>query len=402
MRSDLGISGLNPYLTFDAESSMIGTFETPTLDLDPSVPSSLDVITAVRAGAASFTDASGLIQSATANTVRVDHSLGYPAMLIEPSATNSVAYSEDFSDSQWLKQGYGTGVPPTVTTNAAISPDGTQNADKVIFSTGSGTTTAEAAWLEDFIAVTQGEAYTYSVYLKGEQGGEQVLIRHAGSFGYTTFTLTTEWARYEVTETAIYTYAYASLGLRQGLGGVVINSEITVYAWGAQFEAGSVATSYIPTSGSTVTRAADDLVISGSAFSDFYNATEGTFYVEVQSKESATYQPHYLEAHDSSGQNRFALYTQSVNRVFATANNSVQAHLSFGSYTPNQLQRVAASYKLNDFVGSSNGSSETGDAGGLVPVNPTALAIGRRYAEGYHIQGHIKRLIYWPNHSDSL
>ena len=90
MRSDLGISGLNPYLLFDAESSMIGTFETPTLDLDPSVPSSLDVITAVRTGVATYTDESGLIQEATANTVRVDHSLGYPAMLIEPSATNLV------------------------------------------------------------------------------------------------------------------------------------------------------------------------------------------------------------------------------------------------------------------------------------------------------------------------
>ena len=41
---------LDPYLLFDTQSSMIGTFENPTLDLDPSVPSTLDVITATRAG----------------------------------------------------------------------------------------------------------------------------------------------------------------------------------------------------------------------------------------------------------------------------------------------------------------------------------------------------------------
>ena len=94
---------LNPYLLFDARDSMIGTLENPTLDLNPALPETLDVITAVRAGVATYTDESGLIQSATANTVRVDHSLGYPAMLIEPSATNLVSYSEDFSNSWWGK-----------------------------------------------------------------------------------------------------------------------------------------------------------------------------------------------------------------------------------------------------------------------------------------------------------
>ena len=63
---------LDPYLLFDARTSMIGTLENPTLDLDPSKQDTLDVITATRACVATYTDVNGLIASAPANTVRVD------------------------------------------------------------------------------------------------------------------------------------------------------------------------------------------------------------------------------------------------------------------------------------------------------------------------------------------
>ena len=54
------------------------------------------------------------------------------------------------------------------------------------------------------------------------------------------------------------------------------------YVWGPQAEQGSFPTSYIPTSGSTVTRAADLPYIEGSNFSDFYDTTGsgGTFFLE--------------------------------------------------------------------------------------------------------------------------
>ena len=52
------------------------------------------------------------------------------------------------------------------------------------------------------------------------------------------------------------------------------------YVWGAQLEAGSVATSYIPTVASTVTRNAD--VISLSSVSGLIGQSEGTIYVEAE------------------------------------------------------------------------------------------------------------------------
>ena len=326
-----------------------------------------------------------------------------PMILVEPSSENLVAYSEDFSNAHWLKTKYGTGVLPTVTSDVAISPDGTQNADKVIFDVGSGTSTGDSVVLEDYISVTQGETYTFSIYLKGEQGGEQVLVRHAGSAGYTTLTLTDEWVKYEVTETAIYNHAYAGLSIRQGLGGVIINPTATFYIWGAQFEQGSVATSYIPTSGSTVTRAADDLVISGSDFTDFYNQSEGTFYAESVLS-GADNQSFIFEASNNTLSYRVLSYYNN-NNLTAYVRAAGTNAFTFGNRPPaGQLSRASLSYKTDNVLACLDGGTVGQDLSVTIPTNLTQLQIGQHLEmqDTYSLNGHIKRLIYWPYHSDSL
>ena len=393
---------LDPYLLFDTGAgSMIGTLENPTLDLDPSNQETLDVITATRAGVATYTDSANLIQVASADTVRVDYVDGVPMILVEPSSVNLVTYSEDFSDSGWLKNAVGTGVAPVVTLNAAESPDGTQNAAKIVFDTGSGTSTGDISSLEDLITVTNGASYTQSIYLKGETGGEKIQLRHVGGNTYTTVTLTNDWVRYKVTETAAATGIYFSIGLRQGVGGVVINSEITVYAYGAQLEAGSVATSYIPTSGSTVTRAADDLVISGSAFSSFFNAVEGTTYVETIPKSKAN-TPHLFEYYDASNanSNRMGSYIPALGVNYYVVPGSCNE--SMGTINVNQLNRFAVSYKTNDMLGSVNGVSEQADTSATLPSGVDTLSIGNMNTGASPMTGHIKRLLFWPTHSSRL
>jgi hypothetical protein len=381
---------LDPFLLFDASDSMIGTLENPTLDLDPSKPDTLNVITAVRAGVATYTDESGLIQEATANTVRVDHSLGYPAMLIEPSATNLVTYSEDFTS--WTKNDVSL-------TSGQASPAGDNTATKL-------TATGGDPWVYTIIN-TSAQTNTFSFYCRGEGTSigktARLLVWYVGSATGTTesfdFTYTSEWQRVEFQTTPT---GAGSLIYRIDLP--ADNSEVddVAYIWGAQLEAGSVATSYIPTSGSAVTRAADDLTITGSAFSDFYNTSEGTVYVEAVPR--LLISGRYLTVSDGTSSNRVILYEGgSLSRLFVSKDGGTQVYLSNTASSINTLNRIAASYKLNNFLTSANGTqAESADTSGTPPTAVNQIAVGRNETGGSQLNGHIKRLIYWPTHSDSL
>jgi hypothetical protein len=407
MRSDLGISGLNPYLLFDAESSMIGTFETPTLDLNPALAETLDVITAVRAGVATYTDASGLIQSATANTVRVDYSLGYPAMLIEPSATNLVAYSEEFSNSWWVK------LDATMEVGHA-APDGTTNAYKLIEDTSD---SAHRAYNADITALG-----TISVYAKqGDSNNRLFQIKRDGSSNsWSWFDLQAGTVEYQTQGVASIedagngwkrctftpTNANSTFVFGMSDGGLDRSESYQgdgtsgVYIWGAQLEAGSVATSYIPTSGSAVTRAADNLSITGSAFSDFYNQSEGTIYAEFTPRIIQSTTNTLFEISDGTSSDRMFSLIQNGYSLYVT-DTTLQAQLNGGIANANSLNRWSGSYKLNKVEISMNGGSVVLDTSATIPT-VNRLNLGERQFTNYQLNGHIKRLIYWPTHSDSL
>ena len=74
----------------------------------------------------------------------------------------------------------------------------------------------------------------------------------------------------------IWTRDYSSQSRVTGINIQPPNST-GVYVWGIQIEVGSSATSYISTSGSTVTRSPDQAKITGTNFTDFYNQTEGNY-----------------------------------------------------------------------------------------------------------------------------
>ena len=555
IRKEDVLGGLNPYLLFDAESSMIGTLENPTLDLDPAFPDTLDVITAVRAGVASFTDESGLIQSATANTVRVDHTqgaeltptvyqnIGYtdfssgwsnynstttvgsgfenqPSRIIEGTVSNSNNYyfpvttvdSQLYTYSLYVRRVSGTSSVSLVHTNSptgtktSINPTSEWQRFSVVFEgvSGGGTSAIgieeslagdsveiampqveEGTTASSFVANTTGSPkfitgatygprvpmilvepsatnlvpskgfsnigttttvasgflapdgsmdayevsnildnssdraycvaatvsgsteYTGSLYVKGTAGEVatfQAKRASAGAYVSSTtsvVTLTGSWQR--VTGLTFTTAADNTQAVVSVRNESPTTTADTIQVWGAQLEAGSVATSYIPTSGSAVTRAADDLTITGSAFSDFFNASEGTVYAESVTKKSDG-QPFVFSANTDSN-NRIVYYnTTTATSVYVAANGVAQANLNVGNRpAAGTLSRGALSYKINNIEASVDGGGGVSDTSATIP-SVNKLTIGTRITGEaiYYLNGHIKRLIYWPTHSDSL
>ena len=250
-----------------------------------------------RASSATVVNQSGLIETVGSGTPRIDF-LGNTkgALLLEPTRSNLITYSENFS--QWQQSGV------SITPNSAISPDGTLNADKII-----ATTTDPAPFI--FANVTATE-HTFSFYYKGEGNsiGKQarVLFWFIGTATGTTtsvnFIVTGDWQRFEnqITPTGAGTLALridfpADLGAVGDYG----------YLWGAQLEAGSYATSYIPTSGQSggVTRVVDKCISAGN--NQVIKSTEGTIYAEQKSLETNFTYNYFVAVSDGTNNNRLEI-----------------------------------------------------------------------------------------------
>ena len=339
-------------------------------------------ITFTRASTGTFVDADGLIQTAATNEARFDHdpvtgeSLG---LLIEKARTNLVKYSEQLN--QW-----NPGPNTTVTANAATAPDGTNTADRLQMSASGGT-----YLISDNNFIVNGKTYTGSVYVKAVTPGtnDQFTFSFGGESSANStskFTATGDWQRFEATKTP---------SLSSATRPFVISNEgddfaVDVYVWGVQVEEAPFATSYIPTTSSQVTRAADIAEITGTNFSSFYNQSEGTMFVDAGTSTN-TVDFNIFEYSNGTLSVRHAVrYDASNSRVEFTGNTASQQYVSLSS--PASI-KAAATQSLGFAV---NGVL-TGDAGTSNSGTKTQLAIGYRSSGVVQfINGHIKRLSYFP------
>jgi len=236
------------------------------------------------------------------NIPRLDYSGGgCPSILVEGQRTNLALWSEDFSNAYWTKQAI------TLTANNTEAPDGNTTAALI----SANTTNGEHNVYSNLITITPNVDYTCSYFVKKGTGRYiAVAIYYNGvttGFGaYATYDLSTNtlvasgapkgtftgtkietfangWVKISVTGKGNSAGARVDIDIRNAANLVpqvfFTGANETFYIWGAQLEAGSNATSYIPTIASTVTRNAD--VISKTGISDLIGQTEGTIFVDI-------------------------------------------------------------------------------------------------------------------------
>ena len=223
---------------------------------------------------------SGLIESVGVNAPRINYSSGVPSLLLEPQRTNLIRYSEIFegySSGYW--QTFDNG---TIETNYGISPQGIQNSTKI------GTSGGSNDFVYNSITVSIGTVYTTSCYVKNIDATKSLIygvhsdnnnLNWSGSQLVSIDNAEFEevgngWYRIWITSTAIISSnvfrIYSDRNVSAG----------SIEVYGFQVEAGAYATSYIPTSGTSVTRTIDAITNSVSyALSSGY-----TIFIELQTQ----------------------------------------------------------------------------------------------------------------------
>jgi hypothetical protein len=296
----------------------------------------------------------------TADIPRLDYTGGgCPSLLLEPQRTNRAQFSEQFDNAYWTKSG------ATILANAAVSPDGFQNADKLVEDAG----VVQPSFFRLSIAGAN-VVHTNSIYAKA---GERIWLvmnigdgvnsarawfnLSAGVIGTVNAGLTAQiqdagngWYRCIITRSVV---AFAStvieyqIATSDGVEGYTGNGTSGLFIYGVQFEAGSYVSSYIPTLGSSVTRLAD--AASKTSAAALIGQTEGTLFAEIQVIAGTINIGIWLRQSGSLYDNfmLFHINISSLSRAEIVNGGVQQVNITGGVVSPG-FHKMAFAYKAND------------------------------------------------------
>ena len=370
---------------------------------------------------ATFVGSNGLIQSAGTDIPRFDHDPVSPfacrGLLIEEGRANLLVQSENLGTTWTSVNLNQTGTPPYL--NVATAPDGATTADKLIATTTNGT-----HQFRQSVTLVSGTSYTISVYFKAAETNFAAISVFgvangsadwdaffnisasspaAGqSLGFTSTSLVdvgNGWRRCSVTFTAT---ASGSLSVRLG-GATSTNLNSNSYTgdgtsgfllWGAQLEAGSFATSYIPTTTSALARSADVCSITGDAFNSFYNQSEGSLACNYSIITGFTGNRYAASIEDAIGgtQNGFTLRNTNSSTSFIAGAGYAS---TIGSVTTGVSKHILAYSGLTEFVYVKDSVVGTVTGSGTRnPSLPIRMSIGG-LEEAFPLCGHIAAIRYY-------
>lgn len=396
LRSPFGARGLAAPLALDLLAA----------PLDPR-------ITFTRASSATRFNSSGTLGLVSTDGPRFDFdpvTLHPRGLLIEEQRTNLLVRSEEWNTLPWTN---GTN---TVTANTSTSPSGATNADTF---TATATGVGSAARQDGTGVVST--PYTWSAFLKAGTASFGVISPFDGVDGNRRwFDLTTGtvggsavigaglispsaaienaqsgWFRGSVSATTRSRATLAFFGsFADANSSVTLTNGRTGLVWGAQLEAGAFPTSYIPTTTASATRAADVASMTGANFSSWFNAAQGTFLAEFTPRALSGTRT-VFDATDGTTGESIRLRTVASNLFFTVTDGGVdQCNIDLGPLVVGTTYRIACAYAANDFAACVNGGPVLTDTSGSLPT-VNRLLIGNSAANNF-LNGHNRRLIYWP------
>ena len=410
----------------DAFRKEKGTPIAPSLLLDFEADGELDPrVTFTRASSGTFFDQLGVLQTAAAGEARFDYdpaTLAAQGLLIEEQRTNSIRNS--------TAQGAVAGTPGTAPTNWVIT--GTSDGlTREIIGTGvengityvdvkySGTTTASSVKIIAFeaanhIVASSGQTWAASAYVKIASGSlvnvtSVNILTQGRDSGNTTFT---ETFTTPFTPSATLTRFVAASTLANASTAFVRTSvnftylintaiDITLRIGLPQLELGAFATSVIPTTSASATRNADAASMTGTNFSSWYNAAEGTIYTEGSSGQTTAGPNGFASIEDGTINNRIQVrragefLAERLSGIIV-AGGSTQASLtsSVNSWPVNTSAKIVLGYKVNDIAQTINSASPQTDSSATIP-SVDRMIIGGGVGV-VNTNGHIRRIAYYP------
>jgi hypothetical protein len=250
-------------------------------------------LTFTRASTATRVNASGLIESVASGVPRLDY-LGSscPKILLEPQRSNLAINNRAFDNASWGKN------QASVSADAALSPEGSSNADKI-----QEDNTLGLHYISG-VGIGSAATYTFSVYLKAAEriwaftyiyeGGAPAGLGarfnlSSGTVGAVDSGVIASiqsagngWYRCSITRTIT-----ANAGSGYGFGPAIDSAAASytgttgsgILAYGAQAEIGAYPTSLIWTTTAAVTRLEDAAYKTG--ISSLIGQTNGAFFVDV-------------------------------------------------------------------------------------------------------------------------
>ena len=338
------------------------------------------------------------------NIPRLDYSNGTcPSLLVEPQRTNLLTYSEDIALSLTSQAN------TTVTSNAAISPNGILNADNILF--------AASSYRLRSLTISATTNYTASLFFKNVNftGTEEITLNLSdGVYGSITATIIPSNATATFTRNIIgwssvsgkvedfgngwYRVSVSGASIGGGFGWYEIGCNVSksILIWGLQLEAGSYPTSYIPTTSASVTRNADVLTRAG-----FGNtSTSGTlffdFYAENITSPNGLYMLQ-LFAGSSLGN---ASFVDSNGLAIVANGPSVQVYNNgysqlVQSITPTQGQRVKIAVRYN---GTNISSSINGVASSVLTDTSVGVKNALRINNGEYGTQAFNAVAFFPSY----